>query len=88
MRHPAIAPTVALFLTCASMWMFADTLWFLRADAALTEKRVREQTLIQIGTREPCVAEVSLEAWQALNRMGVYKWVVACENARPEEKQE
>jgi hypothetical protein len=73
---------LTLFLSCAGLWLFADTLLLSLDRDEMARKAVMRETMIEVGQTEGCTAKVSLSAWSDLNRLGVYRWVVACEEAR------
>jgi len=78
-----LSAAIALFLTCGALWLFADTLWSIGDEEARIENSILNSTLIEVGTYDGCTAKVSLSAWAELNKMAVYRWVVACEDAHP-----
>ena len=68
-------------MTTASIWFFSETLIF----NALEVERIKQNTVaeatVQIGNAEPCMVDIRLAAWEAMNDMNIYRWVVACEDA-------
>ena len=75
-----LPPIAGFFLGSAGLWLFADALWSMGDEEARIKNSVLNSTLIEVGTYEGCTAKVSLSAWAELNRMAVYRWVVACED--------
>lgn len=70
---------ITLFIVSASIWMLSDTLATIILEADAIKKTALSEYTIQIGTQEPCVTTVPLEAWNSLNQMEIYRWVVKCE---------
>lgn len=82
-----IEPTLAVFLVCAGLWFFQDSISQTIIDAEAIKKGVIENTVLRVGTKEPCVTKVHLSVWDSINQLEVYRWVVACEdttNDKPE----
>jgi hypothetical protein len=73
---------LTLFLSCAGLWLFADTLLLSLDRDEMARKAVVRETLIEVGHTEGCTAKVSLELWAEINRLEVYRRVVECEDAR------
>jgi len=79
---PWLEISIASVLTTASIWFFSDTILFNAMETERIEERAVAETMVTIGVSEPCKAEVSLAAFESLNQMGVYRWVVACEDSQ------
>ena len=39
---------------------------------------------LRIGQNYPCIVEIDQSVWAQMNRIGVYRWVVACEKEKQE----
>jgi hypothetical protein len=82
-----IEPTAAICLVCFGLWFFQDAMSETILDAEAIRMSVVENTVLQVGTKEPCIAKVHLSVWDSMNQLEVYRWVVECEdttNDQPE----
>lgn len=77
-----LSPIVGFFLGSAGLWFFADALWSIGEEEARIKRSILNSTMIEVGAYDGCTAKVSLSAWDELNRMAIYRWVVACEDAK------
>lgn len=80
--NKGLQAALALFLAAGGVWLFADTIIWSREQSDLLKRAAVRETLIEVGQTEGCTARVSLEVWAEINRLEVYRWVVACEDAR------
>lgn len=71
----------AFSLVCVGIWFFGDTIIFGQEQQTLAVKNYVANKVIRVGPEGECGVNVPLETWEEMNRMQVYKWVVACEDS-------
>lgn len=71
--------SAASLMTTASIWFFSETLIFNALEVERIKQNAISETTIEVGNEDPCMVEISLAAWENLNQMQIYRWVVACE---------
>ena len=73
----------AFALICAGIWFFQDALSGALIDQENIRQSVISETIIQVGQKEPCIADINLSVWGSMNQLKIYRWVVSCEDATP-----
>ena len=76
-----IEPAIAIVLICGSLWLFQDTLSRMILDRKNIEQSVIDSIILTVGSGE-CTAKVHLSVWENMNQLEIYRWIVACEDAK------
>jgi hypothetical protein len=79
--NQSLQASLAFLFCCFGIWLFADSLWYIDDQRELLTNQIMDETILKVGIKEPCIAEISLSAFEDMNTLGIYQWVVACEKA-------
>lgn len=63
------------------LWFFQDALSETFLDQELIRQSVINETILTVGQPGPCSTQVHLSVWKNMNQLGIYRWVIACEEA-------
>lgn len=77
-----ITIATATFLTTGSIWLFQNALSGFLLDAEAMRWSIINETVLTVGQPGPCSTQVHLSVWESMNQLEVYRWVIACEDAR------
>lgn len=77
-----MSESIAFLMCCVGIWFFADTLWWAGDQGELIERNVLKETSITVGVNEPCKVNIMLSAWNDMNQLEIYRWVIACEDSQ------
>lgn len=72
-----LALTLMVFLIIAAVMLVSN----IANENEAMRKEILNSLEITIGRKEPCIATVSYNTWEAMNELEIYRWVVACEES-------
>lgn len=77
---------LGVFLGCAGLALFNFALDDAMYDLEQIRQNVINETIIRVGEPGdgPCSVDIPLETWDEMNQIGIYKWIVACEESQKE----
>lgn len=79
MMKPHLQISLTLLACCGAAWFYVDALSSFMLDRDYMESQIRATTRLQVGRAEPCITEVTLSTWEAMNELSIYRWVAMCE---------
>lgn len=68
-------------LTCAGTT--AMCLYIAASQQQFLQAQIAELSSITLGPKGPCTVSIPRNAWDELNNLKFYAWVVACEEQQP-----
>lgn len=82
LKSLAISGVIAI-LFMGTGWFYKETLFQFMYDIEAIKKDTIDKVVLTVGDpNSECSAHINLSVWDKMNQLQIYRWVVACEDAK------
>ncbi len=84
LKSLALSGVVAI-LFMGTGWFYKETLFHFMYNIEAIKQNALDEVVLTVGDPSgECTALVHLSTWDKMNQLQIYRWVVACEDAKKE----
>ncbi len=84
LKSLALSGVVAI-LFMGTVWFYKETVFHFMYNIEAIKQNALDEVVLTVGDPSgECTALVHLSTWDKMNQLQIYRWVVACEDAKKE----
>lgn len=78
----ALSGVVAI-LFMGTGWFYKETMFYFMYNIEAIKQNALDEVVLTVGDpNSECSAHINLSVWDKMNQLQIYRWVVACEDAK------